>query len=152
MTAAYYHLILNHIPVVGVGFGFLIFIIAIFKKSNEFIKASLIIFLVSALVTIPTYLTGEDAAHAIKNMQFVSANLIGPHARVAFLTLIIVEVLGAVSLLGLILSRGKSVPRWIVNLVLVLSIVAGGAVTFTANLGGMIHHPEVQPGFNKSIP
>ena len=50
---AHAHLLLNHFPTVGFSVGVGLYLVAIFRKSEEMIKAGLVIFLVIALVSLP---------------------------------------------------------------------------------------------------
>src|SRR6266542_3751374 len=61
MNATHIHLFLNHIPLISAAVAILLIAIGVVKKSAELKKASLWIFVVAALITIPVYLTGEPA-------------------------------------------------------------------------------------------
>ncbi len=61
MNAAHWHLILNHIPLIGIGFVILLMIIALARKSQELKNVALIFTVIVALWGIPAYLTGEPA-------------------------------------------------------------------------------------------
>ena len=73
MNLAHVHLLLNHFPVVGTIIGLGLFLCSIVGKSEDLKRAGLIIFLGIALLTIPTYLSGNAAQLAIKNLPGVSA-------------------------------------------------------------------------------
>ena len=65
----------------------------------------------------------------------------------ALFSLIAIEILGVVSLAALFASRrstGLSKP--FVAAVLGISIIAGGLMAWTANLGGQIRHTEIRSG------
>ena len=59
MNAAHAHLMLNHVPVLGVVFGVLLLVTAMVRKSDELFKTSLVAFAICAAVGVPVYLTGE---------------------------------------------------------------------------------------------
>jgi uncharacterized membrane protein len=75
--------------------------------------------------------------------------LVSTHQGAALLSLIFIEITGAVALIGLWqfsrMSRPAPGPvaRWNFALVLLLSIVTAGLMTVTGNTGGAIRHPEI---------
>jgi len=58
---AHIHLMLTHVPVIGIGGVILLLIIAALRKSNELMNMALIFAILLSLVTIPVYLTGEPS-------------------------------------------------------------------------------------------
>lgn len=148
MNAAHLHLLLNHIPVLGVLFGLGLAVAALVGRSGAIAKASFGVFVAVAALALPAYFTGEPAEELVGRLPGTAAALIEPHADAALLALIPVELLGLFSLGALILfQRARSVPRWLVTTVLVLSLVAGALLARTALLGGRIRHEELRPGF-----
>jgi len=65
MNAAYTHIVLNHIPVIGMIIGFFLLVIGLLARRHILVKVSLVMFVVFALFTIPVYLTGEPAGKQI---------------------------------------------------------------------------------------
>jgi uncharacterized membrane protein len=65
--------------------------------------------------------------------------------------LVLIEALGVMALVGLfLLRRSGSIPRWVVVMVLVMSLAAAAVVGLTANLGGQIRHTEIREGAGSS--
>lgn len=147
---AHIHLVINHVPVVGIFGPILLLLYAILKKSEEAKMLSMAGFVLIALATIPVYLTGDPASDTIKNLPGVTAT-IGTHEEIASYTLILMEMVGVAALAGLIfLRRSGSIPIWIVATVLMLSLLTAGALGLTANLGGKIRHTEIRAGVTVS--
>ncbi|MGB7291769.1 MAG: hypothetical protein WBD99_06340 [Thermodesulfobacteriota bacterium] len=145
MSWAHIHLILNHIPLIGVGFTILLFIIALIRNSKELINVSLIFTIIVALWTIPVYLTGEPAEEIVEELPGISENLIEQHEEMSEKAYIFLEVVGALALMTLIVKRhSQKLGGWLMSLTLIGLIVGGGMVAWTANLGGRINHPEVR--------
>lgn len=144
MNAAHLHLLLNHIPVLGVIFGFFLLLAALWRGSEELKRASLVVFLLAALITIPTYLTGEPAEEIVEKLPGVAATFIEQHEESAKIALIGMEILGIVALGGLLFFRHRNAPAWLTGVILLLAMVVGGWMIRTANLGGKIHHPEIR--------
>ncbi len=152
MNYPYIHLAINHIPIVTNLVGILLLLWAILRKNAEWKKAAVGIFILSALVSIPTYLTGEPSEDAIEHLQGVSKDDIHEHEEAAEFAFVAVLALGALSLFGSFLSwRRGSYPAWFIPALLVLGLFVGGVMARTANLGGKIRHPEIRSGTQQPV-
>ncbi|MBB6054067.1 hypothetical protein [Armatimonas rosea] len=153
MNPAYLHLVLNHLPVLGTWFGLLLLSAGFIFKSNDLKKASLVVFVLCALVAIPVFLTGEPAEGKIEGLPGVSEGLIEAHEAAAKFALILVEILGTASLLCLVfLQRGIRAASLVLLGVWGLALLTGGLFVYTAKLGGQIRHTEVRdPGSSGGV-
>ena len=153
MNGAHLHLFLNHAPVIGVVIGFLLLALARLRKSGELTKISLGLLALVALVALPVYLAGEPAEKIVEHLPGVSEGLIEKHEQAGLVSLIAMEIVGVVSLVGLFLFRGeRKVPNWFAAFALALSLFSAVAMGWTANLGGQIRHTEIRSDFNPSSP
>ena len=142
---------LNHIPLVGIGFVILLFLIALLRRSNELINVSLFFVILVALWAIPAYLTGEPAEELIEGQPGISEQLVEAHEENAKIAFIIVEFVGAFALITLIIRRYKRELGNILSIFTLLGLlVAGLQIAWTANLGGKINHPEIR-GDNNAL-
>jgi len=145
MTAAHIHLLLNHIPILGSIFGLLVLIYAMLRRSDEARKICLATFVITALITIPVYLSGDGTAQIVSPLPGVSADIIQQHDSAATITIVVIELLGVASLLCLWhLWKGRTLPGWLVSTVLVLAVLSSGLGVWTGALGGQIRHSEVR--------
>ena len=145
MNWAHIHLILNHIPLIGVGFTILLFIIALIRNSKELINISLIFTIIVALWAIPAYLTGEPAEEVVEELLGISENLIKQHEEMSEKAFFFMEVVGALALMTLIVKRySQKLGGWLIPVTLIGLIVGGGMIAWTSNLGGRINHPEIR--------
>jgi len=152
MNMAHIHLLLNHFPTVGMVIALGLFIIALLTKSMDLKRAGLVVFVGLALLTIPTYVTGNAASEAIcmgnakdpcmdKN---VSRESIQTHESAAMFGLLFMELTGVFAWLGLWQYRRMTKPaNWTLGTVLILSLVTFGIMARAANIGGEIRHPEI---------
>jgi len=148
MNWAHVHLMLGHLPVVGTIFGVLLLLLALLRKSEELKRASLGIFVLTALLAQPVYFTGEPAEKVIEHLPDVTESLIEEHEDAALFALLMAGVAGIVALAGLILfRRAGRLPGWIVGAALVLSLATSGLMGWTANRGGQIRHTEIRADF-----
>jgi uncharacterized membrane protein len=141
---AHLHLLLNHVPVIGSIVGLGLFLISFFGKNEDLRRASYIIFVGVALVTIPAFLSGFGAEQMIKGPG-VSDAMIHRHEGSALLSLWFMELTGAIALVGIWQSQTTSRPsRLNVSLVLLFSLLTVVLMARTGNTGGDIRHPEVR--------
>ena len=146
MSWAHVHLLINHIPVLGVGFNIIVLSIAMFLRNEEFKKVSLAIFAALAAFTVAVYLTGSPAAKQIRNIPTVSVAIIHQHSNAALISAIALGVLGAFSLVALWLFRdGRPIPAAWIWALLLLAVIVQGLMAWTASLGGQIRHTEIRP-------
>jgi hypothetical protein len=148
------HLLLNHIPTIGFVIALGLFLTSLASKSDDLKRASLVIFVLIGLLTIPTYVSGNSAAEAICaggpkapacDDPGVSKALIETHEGVALLAFAAVVLTAAFAWLGLWQFRRMSHPQnWTLAVILLLSLFAFTLVVRTANIGGEIRHPEIR--------
>jgi hypothetical protein len=141
MDPTHLHLLLNHVPTIGFGVGIALFVLSLGTRSKDLKQASLVILVGVALVSIPTYATGNAAQMLLQDRGEVSdgtsegmvtLSLIETHEGAAFLALGFMELTGALAWLAL---NGA---------ILLLSLVTMALMTQAANIGGMINHPEIR--------
>ncbi len=142
MNAAYIHLTLNHFPPIVAISATLILIIGAIWRSDPFIRAGFVLMVFAGLMAIPTFLSGDGAADLVKNMPGVDAQAISPHDESANVTVTVMVIAGGIELIVLWLFRRRELARWTIVLGIVLAVIASAASTYTAMLGGRIHHPE----------
>ncbi|MEW6144029.1 MAG: hypothetical protein AB1598_03315 [Thermodesulfobacteriota bacterium] len=145
MNAAHWHLILNHIPLIGIGFVILLFIIALLRKSSELKNVALVFTVIVALWAVPAYLTGEPAEEIVEDMPGISEDLIHEHEEMAEKAFIFIEAVGGIALIGLVGGRFNRKLGDTLAVITLLGLLAGGGlIAYTANLGGKIHHQEIR--------
>ena len=145
MNVVHVHLVATHLPVTGIIFGFCLLMWGVRRRSGEIVRVSWGWFVVCALLALPAYLSGEPTAELVKGLVGVKPEAIEQHEELAEAALAGVLVVGVVSLAALIVFRSRrEPPGWSVLLILLLVVLAGGLLGWTANLGGRIRHPEMQ--------
>ena len=146
MDLTHLHLILNHLPVVGVIFGFLILLWGFLRGYEEVKNVGFLILVFTAAAAVPVYLTGEPAEEAVENLPGVAEQIIELHEDSALISLILAIVTGALALAALLLKQFSfaAVARFSGIAVLLLSFVTGAFLARTANLGGQIRHTEIR--------
>lgn len=145
MNPAHLHLMLNHVPLVGIGFTILLMVIALYRKNQELINISLVFIILVSLWAIPAYLTGEPAEELVENMPGISGTNLEEHEHFAENAFIVVEITGVIALLALIARKFyPGIGRVLTILSFIALVISGGMISWTANLGGRINHPEIR--------
>jgi hypothetical protein len=145
LTPTHVHLLLNHFPTIGFVIGLCLFVAALIARSDHLKQASLVLFVGIALITIPTYVTGNAAQVAIGDNPGVSQRLIEMHEGAAFWSLLLMEITGGFAWLGLWqYRRVLRLPFWNAAVITILAVLTFATVARTANLGGEILHEEIR--------
>src|SRR5579871_4903194 len=144
MDLAHLHLLLNHFPTIGTIIGGGLFFFALITKSDDLKRASLAVLLGIALISIPTYITGNGAQDEIKAMPGVLSGLIEAHETAAWQGLALMELTGAFAWLGLWQFRRLArIPSWNLAVILVLTVASFTVMARASNIGGEIRHAEI---------
>ena len=144
MTGVHYHLLLNHIPILGTLFGIIVMVLGVIGGNIGFKRLALGTFVIAALFAIPVYLTGEPAEEAVEQLN-IKESVIEAHeeaAEIAFWGMMILGILALVTLIWEFL-KGLHV-KGMSYLVLVLGLLVGGYMGYVGNLGGKIRHSEIR--------
>lgn len=145
MNATHLHLILNHIPVLGTIFGMGLLMLALGKKNTELAKAALLVFLLTALMALPVYYSGDPAQDWTKGLPGFSEQVVEQHEEAAEIAFASVLLLGAAGLASLIwVHRAKALPRWLGLMLLAGSLIVSSLMARTAYKGGQIRHTEIR--------
>lgn len=146
MTGVQMHLVLNHLPVFGVLFGFVILALALWRRNESWTRLALGVLVVVGITAALAMATGEGAEEAVEHLPGVSESIIHTHEEAAELTALITYALGAGSLIALFAYRRRTLPRVLSVVALVFTIASAGFVAYTAHLGGQIRHTEIRAG------
>lgn len=140
------HLLLNHIPIILSALGLLFIVIGAVRHWDDMSRLAMAFFIGGALCAIPTYFTGDPAAHAVRRLPGVTREYIGQHEDAALIASVILGGVAIFSIWALWRYRRPAVlPRWVVWVTLVGGVFASSAMARTGLLGGEIRHTEVRP-------
>lgn len=147
MNGAQLHLAVNHLPVVALLIGTLMFGVALALKKDSVRQTALVLLVLAGLGGAGAYFSGEPAEEVVEDIPSVSESVIHDHeeaAEFAFIATVVVAVLAAGAL---VTERRRAVPPMLNGALLVAGLLTTGAMMRTAHLGGLIRHPELtSPG------
>jgi hypothetical protein len=143
MQPLHLHLMLNHLPVVGILGATLLLAYATWRGHEEVTRAALGSLVLIAVAATAVFLTGEPAEELVESIAGIDERAIHEHeewAAVAFGACIAAGTLGLALLL---VYRGRRIPRFAAGLALLVAASTSVIMGVTANLGGRIRHTEI---------
>lgn len=144
MNFAHIHLILNHIPVVGIPVALMFLIFGLYQKNSFTQRFALLVLVALAVVALPVYLTGEPAEKVVEHLPGVTESVIEPHEDAAAFSLTLTLLTGVTALAGLWFHQDARKSRLLNLSVIVLACISVVSLLYTANLGGKIRHTELR--------
>jgi len=147
MNAAHFHLMFNHLPIVGLGFAILLNLLAVFGKSQEVKKLSSWFYILIGLLSILPIITGDGAHEILRTYPGISNDAIEYHETFAYIFFYGMLLNGALGIGALWFSRKKPDLMKKFNIVmLIVSIVLLAFAYQTGITAGKIRHPEIEQG------
>lgn len=145
MSSQHLHLLLNHVPVLVTIFSVIMLAVGLWLRNETLNRTALVGFLISAVITIPVFLSGEGTEEAVEHLPGVTEALIERHEEAADLSFWVIEALGigALAILGFSLKK-REIQRSLLFVLLFVGVGASISVGYTANLGGEIRHTEIR--------
>lgn len=150
MNFAHLHLLLNHIPVVGMPLVIIFLIYGLATKNFSLQRFSLFLLFGLAMLVLPIYFTGEPAESRIEELPGFSEAFIAPHEDAALFSLVITVICGVLAAVTLIFQNNDSKFNLLKKIVLVIGLLAVGSLFYTANLGGKVRHTELRADSEES--
>ena len=151
MNAPHWHLVLNHLPVVGLLLVLLLLGYALVRGRGELYGVSLGALVFLALATVPVFFTGRNAGDAMMDIADVDDKLVHVHEAAANVAFIGIGALGVFALAVLWLGRKlPHISRGAAALFFVLTLAEAFLMGRAANFGGNIRHPEIRGGQPKA--
>lgn len=141
MDTAHLHLMLNHLPVLGVPAMLALLVWGRLRGLPAAARAALWLTLALAIVTVAVYLTGEAAEEVVEGLPTFQEPLMERHEDVALWA---TAMVGATGLLAAAALWRES--RTLIRLVVVALALSTVALGVTAWTGGPIGHPELRAG------
>lgn len=147
------HLLLNYYPAIGMVFGTILIVAGYWLRSERIKRGSLKVFVAVALFTFPAYVTGEiGGAQNRSTYTGPYMESLQKHKDAARPTFLLTEVVGVVSLLGLILlRRGSASGRRAVLAALTLSLISSAALLWTVLAGRQVKWSGTPPAAESSV-
>jgi len=147
MNTAHLHLMLNHLPMVGLGFAILFQLVAIAMKNTELKKISCWFYIIIGLLSILPIITGDGAHEILKTYPGIENDAIEYHETWAYIFFYGLMLTGILAIGALWFSRKN--PDLMKKLSVAMLIIALVLLFFayqTGTTAGKIRHPEIEQG------
>jgi amino acid transporter len=119
----------------------------IYKKEKQ-IRIYLWFYVLTALVTIPVFLTGDPAGDLVKKLPGISDSSIDAHETFGYVSLVLILLLGIAALAAIRFFRNREfLPKWFKYTFIIVAFISVLAVSWTGKTGGEIRHSEITTGF-----
>ncbi|MFV5693203.1 hypothetical protein ACM55K_14355 [Flavobacterium sp. LT1R49] len=145
MNDAHLHMVVNHFPIIGTILGLGILITGIILKNNSVNNTAYALFIVAALFALASMSTGEGAEEMVEDMPNIGKRIIHEHEEIAEKLAIVLYLLGAISILGLVLNiKNHSKAKFISFVAVIVAIGSVYLTTLVGTSGGEIRHTEIR--------
>lgn len=144
MDFLHLHLLLNHFPIIGTLFGFLIMAWGLFRKSEAVQHVALAIWFLVAVTNLLVMKSGEEAEEKMEQWPGINEAAIHEHEEAAESANFVMIALGLLSAVALLVRNNLAHYKRLRVVTLVLSVVVLTAMFRTGSLGGKIRHTELE--------
>lgn len=144
MHSGYFHLIVNHFPIIGSIIGSLLLLAGIIFNKEDIKLSGLGTLVFAAFMAIPAILTGDPAKEAVEAVEGISKQLIHAHEDIARVGLWAIIPLGIISAMAMYsLVKKERINKYLIIAALLLSIVTSGVMVYVGYTGGKIRHTQI---------
>lgn len=145
MNPAHIHLMLNHVPLFGALAVTILCGLSLLRRQQGLARGGLLVAVLTAIVGVAVYLTGEPAEELVEDLPGVSEAVLETHEEIALVATVVLGAFGVLAVIGLIAFR-HGVTMGFTRALLAASFVPLAAVAYTAYLGGQVRHSEIRSG------
>ena len=153
MDPTHLHLMLSHVPVVGIPIGLALLVVGLLLRNGHLRIASLVLFVACAGIAGAVFLTGEPAEERVESIPGVGHAAIETHEEAAEVAIWGAVALGGVAAIALLVHLPRNLSTSVQRMrgaslaaPLLLGAIVAVMLFRTANLGGQIRHTEIRSG------
>jgi hypothetical protein len=146
LSGAHLHLLVNHAPIFGSLFAFLLLVASYFTSADVLRRTAFVVLIATAIAGAATDLSGDAAEDAVRGLPGVRRVDIRAHKQMGDKAYYLGDVLGLLALGALVRWRRRPIPAIATHAAVLATAFVGGAFMYTGLLGGRIRHTEVRPG------
>lgn len=143
LTGAHWHLLVNHVPIIGGLMATIVLGFGLFRSNASIIRLGYGLFMLMSLATFITNQTGESAEHYLKSINKLNRQIFEEHEEAADLANIGMYLTGLCSLVALFWQWARE-RRVVPIVIFILSLITFGLMANTGRLGGLIMHEELR--------
>ena len=153
MNLAHVHIVINHIPSLGMVVAACLLVFSLLRKNDGLKKITFQLLVAMSLMALPTFMSGSAAEAMLRNPSDATKGLIQAHENSAIWTLVLISMTGTFAWFGLWQYRRFSRPGLgNTTIVVIFSLLTAAVILRTANMGGDITHMEIRTAGEAGIP
>ena len=150
MNAAHFHLMVTHLPIVGLGFALLLNLVAVIRKNPELRTLSCWCYLLVALLSVLAVTTGDGAGEILLTYPGTSKDAVENHETWGYIFFYALMLNGALAIVALWCSRKNPILMKNFNTAMLIIALATTFLAYQAGTtGGALRHPEIEQGSYK---
>ena len=143
MNAAYFHIVLVHLPVILMPLGLIFLVLGHLKHSIVLARTALGLLIIASAVTVPVFLLGEPAEEIVEHIAGISHDVVEAHEEAAEIALWLAAGTGLLSIFAWwAIATGSALERLSLTVTTCIALVTSVSLAYTAHQGGKIRHPE----------
>jgi uncharacterized membrane protein len=143
MNAAHIHLMLNHLPVIGLLFATVLLFVGTARNDASLLKAGWVVLIFAALIAVPVLKSGENAEEIVEKINEVDHSVVHEHEEAAEKSIYLLFALALSSGVSWLLYVRKQWSAIRGYLLALGSLVGFAYMCYVAYTGGLIRHPEI---------
>lgn len=151
MNFAYVHLLLNHIPIIGIPIALVFLLQSLITNNANTRRFSYLVLVGLAAVVVPVYFTGEPAEGVVEHMPGVTEEFISAHENAALFALVLTILAGITAAAAVWIDKKEAKAGKLSNLVVGITTIAMVSLLYTAKLGGRVRHVEIRDGAGQVV-
>lgn len=145
MNDAHFHMVVNHVPIIGTIFGIGILVTGMLLKNWSLKNTAYVIFAISAVFAALSMYFSEGAEELVEDMPNIGHQIIHEHEEIAEKFAIVMYATGFFGLASLFTFYKKLRFANIFSYItLALALLAGVLTKFVGTSGGEIRHTEIR--------
>jgi uncharacterized membrane protein len=147
MNSAHFHLMFNHLPLVGLGFAILLNLLAIIRKSEELKNLTFWLYILIGILSLVPILTGDGAGEILKTYPGIDNEAIENHETWGYIFFYGMMLNGVLAITALWFSGKKpDLLKKIAIATLIIALVLSFFAFQTGTTGGKLRHLEIEKG------
>jgi hypothetical protein len=153
MNPFHLHLLVNHLPIVGIYLALLVLIAGLILKNRAIKHVALCLLMIAGVGAFVAHVTGEGAEESSELRNDFSHDLIEKHEHASepfFQIMILLTLLSAIALFFSL--KKKKWSNYLIILITIISLAAAYFAQQAGTSGGAIRHPEISDGSATAIP
>jgi hypothetical protein len=144
MNPTHLHLILTHVPVIGLGITIFVNFYAIITKSRNTSILTILLYVLLGLFAALAFITGDGAEKMLVEYPGCSEDIIEPHENAAMFFFLGLMLTAGAAIVCLLVKKNEQLLKKFTICLFIAAIAISFLAVKTALTGGAIRHPEIK--------